>query len=202
MNHPFAELPRPLLERMSYLEQRDSQDRQDGTARLKRLRQVPPETGMLLALLAASAPQGPMVEIGTSGGYSALWLSIALQRPGAQLVTFELLPEKAELARETFEKAGVSSKVQLINGDARGHLSSFEGIGFAFLDCEKEMYTELYEELVPRLASGGILVADNTISHQEDLAGFIEQARQDARVDMAILPVGKGLLVCVKREAE
>lgn len=202
MTHLFADMPKPLQERMSYLEARDAKDRDDGTPHLKRLRQVPPETGMLLALLAASAPDGALIEVGTSGGYSALWLSLAIQRPGVQLITFELLREKAEIARETFEKAGVGNKVQLINGDARGHLSSYEDIGFAFMDCEKEMYAELYEEFVPRLARGGLLVADNAISHQDDLASLIAHARQDARVDMSVLPVGKGLMVCVKRETE
>ncbi|MCW5874791.1 MAG: O-methyltransferase [Anaerolineales bacterium] len=199
MSYLFADLPKPLLERMSYLEARDGKDRQDGTPRLKRMRQVPPETGMLLALLAGSAPEGALIEIGTSGGYSALWLSLAVQRAGTQLVTFELLPEKAEIARETFEKAEVGNKVQLINGDARGHLSSYEGIAFAFVDCEKEMYAELYEEIVPRLAAGGILVADNAISHADDLAALLQRARADERVDMTVLPVGKGLMVCVKR---
>ncbi len=202
MTHLFAELPKPLQERMSYLEARDAKDRQDGTPHLSRLRQVPPETGMQLALLAHSAPDGARIEVGTSGGYSALWLSLGITRPGVQLITFELLREKAEIARETFEKAGVGNKVQLINGDARGHLSSYEGIGFAFIDCEKEMYTELYEEIVPRISSGGLLVADNAISHAADLAALLARARADERVDMTVLPVGKGLLVCVKREIE
>lgn len=200
MKDMLTQLPKPMQERMAYLEQRDQQDRQDGTPQHKRLRQIPPETGVLLALLAASAPEGALVEIGTSAGYSALWISLAIQRPGVQLVTFELLREKAELARETFDKAGVGNKVQLVNGDARGHLSEYDSIAFTFMDCEKEMYRELYDELVPRLVSGGLLVADNFTSHQDALHGLLEQARQDARVDANVLPVGKGLLVCVKRE--
>jgi predicted O-methyltransferase YrrM len=196
----FTDIPKPVLDRMAYLEERDRRDRQDGTAHLKRLRQVPPETGMLLALLAASAPSGQMVEIGTSGGYSALWLSLAAKQRGDMLATYELLHDKAELARETFDKAQVQANVQLVNGDARGHLSDYESIAFAFLDCEKEMYAEFYGEIVPRLKPGGMLVADNVISHKEDLAQFVTAARKDKSVDTAVLPVGKGLLVCVKLE--
>ncbi len=197
----FTEIPKAMQDRMQVLEARDARDRKDGTPNLKRLRQVPPETGMLLAILAASAPAGQMLEIGTSGGYSALWLSLAAKRRGDKLVTFELLPEKAELARETFDKAQAWDQVDLVHGDARGHLKDYEEIAFCFLDAEKEMYTEFYKEVVPSLKPGGLLVADNVISHKEALAKFVEQARKDKSVDAAVLPVGLGVLVCVKREA-
>jgi caffeoyl-CoA O-methyltransferase len=197
----FTEIPKPVLDRMNYLEERDARDRKDGTPQLKRLRQIPPETGMLLAILAASAPRGAILEIGTSGGYSGLWLSLACKQRNEKLITFELLHDKAELARETFAKAQVEDWVELVNGDARSHLKDREEIAFCFLDVEKEMYLEIYKEIIPRLLSGGILVADNVISHKADLAEFIEYARDDASVDAAILPVGKGLLVCTKRSA-
>lgn len=197
----FSEITKPMQDRMAYLEEWDAKDRQDGTPNLKRLRQVPPESGLLLALLAASAPKGQMVEIGASGGYSGLWLSLAARRRGDRLVTYELLPDKTEIARQTFEKAQVGDVIQLVHGDARGHLDEYEELAFVFLDCEKEMYPEFYAEIVPRLLPGGLLVADNVISHKEALESFVEHARKDARVDAAMLPVGKGLLVCVKREA-
>src|SRR3990170_2328377 len=194
----FSELPKPVQERMAYLEQRDARDRQDGTPNLKRLRQVPAETGMLLALLAASAPRGPVVEIGTSAGYSALWLVLACQQRGDKLITYELLPEKAELARETFARAKVEDRVELVNGDARSKLKDYDEIAFCFLDAEKEMYAELYALVVPRLLPGGLLVADNVISHRDELQDFVKTARKDKTVDAAVLPVGKGLLVCAK----
>jgi len=200
MPHFLLDIPKPVLDRMHFLEEQDERDRQNDTPQLKRLRQVPAETGMLLAILAASAPAEQIVEIGASGGYSALWLSLACKQVGAQLTTFELLPEKAELARETFEKAQVGDWVQLVHGDARGHLSSYEKISFCFLDAEKEMYTEFYALVAPRLVPGGLLVADNVISHAEDLAKFLDTARKDEQVDAVVLPVGKGLLVCRKRE--
>jgi predicted O-methyltransferase YrrM len=196
----FSEIPKPMLDRMQYLEDRDRKDRNDGTPHLKRLRQIPPETGMLLALLASSAPRGTMIEIGTSGGYSTLWLSLAAKERREKLITFELLHDKADLARETFDKAQAWDQVELVNGDARGHVGDYDGMAFCFLDCEKEMYAEFYKEVVPLLVPGGILVADNVVSHKDDLADFVNAARKDKSVDAAVLPVGKGLLVCVKRE--
>jgi len=201
MKPAFSELSKTVQERMAYLEQRDARDRHDGTPNLKRLRQVPAETGMLLALLAASAPRGPVVEIGTSAGYSALWLVQACQQRGDKLVTYELLPEKAELARETFARAKVEDRVELVNGDARSKLKDYDEIAFCFLDAEKEMYAELYALAVPRLLPGGLLVADNVISHRDELQDFVKTARKDKTVDAAVLPVGKGLLVCAKLES-
>jgi predicted O-methyltransferase YrrM len=196
----FNEIPKPVLDRMNYLEERDARDRKDGTPHLKRLRKISAETGVLLAILAASAPRGAVLEIGTSGGYSALWLSLACKQRGDRLTTFELLPDKAELARETFAKAQVEDRVELINGDARSHLKDWDEIAFCFLDAEKEMYLEVYKDIVPRLLPNGMLVADNLISHKEELAEFVEYARGDQSVDAAVLPVGKGLLVCTRRE--
>jgi caffeoyl-CoA O-methyltransferase len=62
------------------------------------------------------------------------------------------------------------------------------------------MYLEFYDLVVPRLTPGGLLVADNVLSHAEQLHNFVEGARRDHRVDAAVLPVGKGLLVCIRRE--
>jgi predicted O-methyltransferase YrrM len=195
----LEEIPKPILDRMKELEAIDARDRTDGTPMLQRLRQVPPETGMLLAILAASAPEGDVLEIGASAGYSALWLSLAGAERGKPLVTFELLPEKAELARATFEQAKVGAFVEFVHGDARGHVADYEKIAFCFLDAEKEMYEDLYNLIVPNIVKGGLLVADNVISHEEDLKKFVEKVGKDKAVDSVILPVGKGLLVCRKK---
>jgi len=199
MKELFTDIPKPVAERMKALEERDTKDRGDKTPKLKRLRQIPPESGAVLATLAATAPEGPMLEIGTSGGYSALWLSLANRLRGEKFVTFELLPEKAELARETFSKAEVGEYVELVHGDARGHISDFENIAFCFLDAEKEMYEEFFELVVPKLVEGGLLVADNAKSHEKELAKFFNKAEQDESVDTLMLNVGKGLLICSKK---
>jgi predicted O-methyltransferase YrrM len=149
-------------------------------------------------LLVAGAPQGPILEIGTSAGYSTLWLAVAAQAVGRKVVTFEVLPEKVKLARETFHAAGVEDTVQLIAGDARTHMAYYYNLAFVFLDAEKEIYGDCYELVVPRLVQGGLLVADNAINHRETLAPMLERALGDERVDALIVPIGKGELVCRK----
>jgi caffeoyl-CoA O-methyltransferase len=195
----FYNIPPAMQARMSELERIDARDRTDGTTRLRRLRQIPPQTGRFLALLAANTPAGEWVEIGASAGYSTLWLALAaLQRPGQKIVTFEMLPEKAAMARETFAAAQVEDRVELIEGDARATLDAREGISFCFLDAEKDSYLECYELVVPKLVSGGLLVADNALNHREALGGFLQRAQIDPRVDALIVPIGKGELICRK----
>jgi caffeoyl-CoA O-methyltransferase len=194
----FHKIPPSILDRMKVLEEQDRRDRKDGTDRLKRLRQIPPETGRFLALLAAGAPEGDLVEIGTSAGYSALWLSLACRCSGRKLTTFEILPDKATLARETFRAAGVEDVVNLVGGDALPALEKMGNIAFCFLDAEKEIYGKCYELVVPRLVRGGLLVADNAINHRETLQPMLDRALADERVDALIVPIGKGELVCRK----
>ncbi len=194
----FNDIPKEMMDRMQQLEQMDSQDRADGTGRMQRLRQIPPETGKFLALLAAGAPEGKFIEIGTSAGYSAMWLALACMQTGRKLTTFEVLEEKAALARETFKLTGIEDVVELVVGDAREHLPTIDGISFCFLDAEKEVYADCYEAVAAKLVPGGILVADNAISHGKELRPVLDRALNDDRVDALIVPIGKGELLCRK----
>jgi predicted O-methyltransferase YrrM len=184
---------------MQYLEQIDAIDREDGTSRLHRLRQIPPDTGKFIALLAANSPSGRMIEIGTSGGYSTLWLALVCEELGRRVTTFEILPAKSIIARETFQVTGCDRVVDFIEGDARKYISQYEDIAFCFLDAEKEIYGECYDLVVPRLVKGGLLVADNAISHQEALKPMFSRVLGDERVDSVIVPIGKGEFVCRKK---
>lgn len=195
----FHAIPSEVLERMHDLEQRDRADRSDGTSRLDRLRQIPAETGRFIALWAASAPDGAVIEIGASAGYSALWLSLACRATARKLTTFEILPQKAALARETLSRAGVGDLVTLVEGDFLDHVGELGSIGFCFLDAEKEVYAACYDLVVPRLVPGGLLVADNAISHREALQPMIDAALADERVDALVVPIGKGELVCRRK---
>ncbi len=183
---------------MHALEKQDAQDRADGTPRPQRLRQIPPETGKMLALLCAGAPSGGVLEVGASGGYSSLWLTLACIERSDHLTTFEIHEEKVARAKETFKAAEVSGRIQLIHGDARHVIAGYSNVAFCFLDAEKEIYLEIYEQVVPNLVPGGILVADNAISHATELAEFIAHTQKDPRVDALVVPIGKGVLVCRK----
>ena len=195
----FHDIPGAMRARMAQLEEIDARDRRDGTARLERLRQVPREVGRFVALLAAGAPPGRWIEIGTSAGYSTLWLALACREAGARVTTFEVLDAKAALARETFALAGVDDVVEFVHADVREHLAGLDGIAFCFLDSEKADYGELYEAVVPRLVPGGLLVADNAVGFEDVMQPMLDGARADARVDAVLVRFLTGQLICRKR---
>lgn len=195
----FHHIPPAMLARMQALEQIDSRDRHDGTPDDWILRQIPPETGRFIALLAANTPPGNWLEIGTSAGYSTLWLALACRQTGRQISTIELMDHKVALARETFRLAGVEDIVTLIHGDALTQIQAFGQLSFCFLDAYNRIYADCYETLVANLVPGGLLVADNAVSHGELLQPVIVRALSDERVDAMIFPIGKGELICRRR---
>jgi predicted O-methyltransferase YrrM len=181
--------------RMAELEAIDRRDRTDGTPLFERLRQIPAETGRFIAILAAAAPPGAIVEIGTSAGYSTMWLALAARASQRRVVTFEVNPSKAELAAATFRSAEIDDVVDGITGDAAAHLDMVGPIGFCFLDAEKQDYGAFYEAVVERLVPGGILTADNVISHRTTLQAVVDHAQDDPRLDTVTVPIGSGVLL-------
>jgi predicted O-methyltransferase YrrM len=197
----FAAIPDPILRRMRELEARDARDRQDGTPRLERLRQVPPATGRFLAILAATAPAGQWVEIGASAGYSAMWIALAARERGARLITFEILAEKARLARETIALAAIGDAVDLREDDAVAGLDAIDGVGFCFLDAEKDVYLRCWNRLRPKLVAGALVLADNVISHRDEMREFLDAIEKDSGVDAVVVPIGMGVLVARRRSS-
>ncbi len=194
----FRDIPNKIQSQMRRLEEIDSADRIDGTSHIKRLRQIPPETGKFIALMAAIAPDGKIIEIGTSAGYSSLYLSLACRPKNTKLISFENSIDKAALAKETFRLAGVDDIIELVIGDAREYLDDYSDIAFCFLDADKDVYRDCYESIVPNMVADGILIVDNVISHADQLQPFTDYALGDRRVDALIVPIGKGELFCRK----
>ncbi|MCU0485154.1 MAG: O-methyltransferase [Anaerolineales bacterium] len=194
----FHNISKAMLDRMQELEVRDVLDREDGTPKDFRLRQVPPETGRFLALMTAAAPAGQVLEVGTSGGYSGMWLGLACRARGDRLITFDILEYKVAWARETFRLAQIEDSVEVVHGDALELLPHYPQVAVCFLDTEKEFYQPCYDLVVPHLVPGGLLLADNAITHADELASFLVNAQNDPRVDALVVPVGKGVLLCRK----
>jgi len=191
-------IPELVKKRMKYLEKIDAEDRINGTPRMERLRQIPPETGKFLSILAAGAANGEFIEIGTSGGYSTMWIALACIERGIKVKTFEILEKKIRLAKETFRESKMANYVELVEGDARDFLKEEKNISFCFLDAEKEVYADCYDLIIPNMVKGGLLVADNAINFYDVLKPMIDKALSDERVDALIVPIGKGELLCRK----
>ena len=182
------------------LEEEDRRDRVDGTSRSLRLRAVTPEVGRFLHVLVKLAGALRILEVGTSCGCSTIWLATAARETGGGVTTLELDPAKIERARLNFAAAGVDDIVTVVEGDAHKTLRTLRGpFDFAFLDAEKEIYRDLLEPLIALLRPGGALVADNVLSHAEDLATFREAAESHPKLECVLVPIPRGELMCRKR---
>ncbi len=194
----FHAIPPAMARRMAVMQEEDAEQRRQGLPRERRYCQVPPVTGRFLALLCASAPAGVAVEVGTSAGYSAMWLSLACKLHDRRLLCFEKSAYKAGIARETFALSGIADQLELFVGDAREGLSDVQDIGFAFLDAEKSEYGDYFELCLARTVPGGVFACDNITSHESQLADFRAAVEADPRVDALMVPIGKGVLVARK----
>lgn len=149
--------------------------------------------------LALATQARVIVEVGTSGGYSTLWIAVAARSNAGRVTTYEVDPAKVELAASTFADAGVSDIVDLRHEEGRAGLPSFAGTAdLVFLDAEKEDYESFLTPAVEALRVGGTLVADNLLSHAEDLEGFRRAALEHPRLSGLVVPIGRGELVAVK----
>jgi len=104
------------------------------------------------------------------------------------------------MAKETFELSKTTETIALIEGDALEYLVDIKNISFCFLDAEKEIYQDCYDLVIPRMCAGGIFIADNAINHASTLQPMIDYALGDQRVDGVVVPVGKGVLYCRKKD--
>lgn len=162
------------------------------------LRSVSEDVGRCLSLLAMSAPSGAFLELGSSGGYSSLWLSLAARTRGVTLRTVDLNEKKVALARQNISSAGAADVVQVFHGDAFDYANRFDKLAFYFSDIEPpELNGKIYELVVPRLVPGGWLVIDNVTSPRIQTE-LLNRAENDPRVDSMLLPFPKGDLICRK----
>jgi predicted O-methyltransferase YrrM len=165
--------------------------------RLARWRNVEPETAELLSVLVRGSGARRVLEVGTSNGYSTLWLADAVEAAGGTLVSLEVLPERTALATGNLATAGLSEVADLLTADAGPALTSFEdaAFDFVFLDAERPAYVAYWPDLVRILAHPGLLVVDNAISHAEEMADFREVVSADERVESSLVPIGAGVLL-------
>jgi caffeoyl-CoA O-methyltransferase len=143
----------------------------DDVYRRQRYLSVPEADGRLLRVLAESSGARNAVEVGTSTGYSGLWLLLALAATGGHLTTFEINRGRHEMARANFNEAGVLSHATLVLGDAHAEVARLKGpVDVAFIDADKEGYLDYLQKLLPLVRAGGLVVAHNMASPPPDPA--------------------------------
>jgi caffeoyl-CoA O-methyltransferase len=167
--------------------------------------------GRLLQWLMLSVGAHKVVEIGALAGYSGIWMARALPDDG-KLYTVEVSSKHAQVARASFERAGLDGKVELVQGEARVMLDKLRDKGpfdFVFIDADKESYGAYLNWAVDNLRSGGIVAAHNAYRHggvvdpQNDgdraMRDFLEQLATDDRLDSMVIPLGDGMAVGLRK---
>jgi predicted O-methyltransferase YrrM len=171
------------------------------TERPRRMLNITPDTGRLLWILVRAARATRILEVGTSNAYSTIWLADAARATGGRVVTLESDPAKARLARENLGRAGVAAWVEVREGPAADTLAALPGpFDLVFLDADRASYRLYLELAVPKLVPGGLLVADNVVSHRAELEDYLARVRSDPALFSVTLPVGKGEEVSFKLE--
>ncbi len=163
----------------------------------RRLRAVGPETGRLLNILAKSLKAPTILELGTSFGYSGIWLAEAARASGGRLISMELHAYKTEFAREMAGKAGLSEHIDFQVGDAVEMIRALPGgVDFVLVDLWKDLYIPCLEAFYPKLNPGAIVVADNMfMPGNEDVKRYGEAVRAKPGITSVLLPVGSGIEV-------
>lgn len=156
------------------------------------------DTGEFLAVMVKSIFAKQILEIGTSNGYSTIWLASALQS-GGKVTTIESNPEKIEEARTNFAKANISSLVTILEGDAVRLIDDIaDKFDMVFLDAERSIYPKIVNGIVRLTRSGGIIIFDNAISHRIELEPIVAYFSQRELYTTCLVPVGKGEFVIHK----
>jgi predicted O-methyltransferase YrrM len=142
-----------------------------------------------------------ILEIGTSNGYSAIWLAMGARRTGGHVTTLEIDDTRAQLARENFRVAGVEPQVTLVHGDALKEIPKLEGpFEVVFIDAWKADYVKYLEMTLPMVPPGGVILAHNTRNLRDALTEFIEKVRTHPQLETRFVEAGPGgFSVSVKR---
>jgi predicted O-methyltransferase YrrM len=157
---------------------------------------VPVPDGKALRLLTEAAGAKNVVEIGTSTGYSGLWLCLALRSTGGHLTTFEIDHQRASMAREHFKEAGVEKLVTIIEGDAHEQVSTLKGpIDVAFIDADKGGYVDYLTKLLPLVRPGGLILAHNV----DMVADYMKAVTTSAELETILYMEGGGLAITLKK---
>jgi predicted O-methyltransferase YrrM len=167
--------------------------------RLARFRNVEPQTAELLGVLVRAARAVRVLELGTSNGYSTIWLADGVEAAGGSLTSVEIEPARTAMARANLERAGLAA--ELVTGDAGEALrASADGAwDLVFLDAERPAYAGYWPDLVRALRPcGGLLAIDNAVSHAAEVAEVTALIEAEPAVTTTRIPVGAGVRLVVR----
>jgi predicted O-methyltransferase YrrM len=183
---------------LARLEAEDADERARGLPPEQRGRAVAPTTGRFLFSLVAPQTDCEVLEIGGGRGYSSIWLGAGVRYLGGRVLSLEGDPEAAARWRENVREAGLEEWVELLEGDALELLAAIDDVfDLAFLDGEKAQYEAYFALARERVEPGGLVVADNVLSHPDELGGYVEARQADPGLLSVTVPLDRGLELSV-----
>jgi predicted O-methyltransferase YrrM len=179
---------------LARLEQEDAAERERGVARELRSRAVAPTTGRFLFALVAPQNACEVLEVGGSRGYSTIWLAAGVRILGGRVISIENDPAKCEAWRRNVAEAGLEEWADLVEGDAFERVPEIADIfDVVFIDAEKDDYEALFALARPKLEPGGLVVADNVLSHEDALGAYSDARQADPTLVSVTVPLDRGL---------
>ena len=183
---------------LTRLEAEDAEERERGVARELRSRQVARTTGQFLFALVSPQWDCEVLELGGSRGYSTIWLAAGVRYFGGRVLSLEADPAKCEAWRRNVAEAGLEEWAELVEGDAFEALPEIQDVfDVVFIDAEKEDYERLFELARDKVEPGALFVADNVVSHAEDLAAYSAARQADPALESVTIPLDRGLELSV-----
>ena len=168
-------------------------------SRSDKMLNITPDTGEFLLLLVRALQAKRVLEIGTSNGYSTLWLAEAVRPLGGTVTTLELSPKKFELAKANVERSGLQAWIQQELANAGEFLrQSSQTFDLIFLDSERVEYPRWWPDLQRVLKQGGLMVVDNAVSHAQEIEPFVELVDQTSGYITSLVLLGKGEWLILK----
>ncbi len=191
---------RTLLQELAEAGQQNDVQQQE---RRNKMLNLEPETAQLLSILIRNGSRKNLLEIGTSNGYSTIWLAWATHLFGGHVISIDRDMHKQALADENLQRAGLRQAVELICGDATEIVASLAGpFDCVFFDADRLSAPAQLKSLIPKLTSDALVLADNALSHPEEIAGYLESVKDSMLFDHLIIPVGKGLSVAYRNSQD
>jgi len=170
------------------------------TERPRMMLNLEPASAQLLSILVRASGVTRAVEVGTSNAYSTIWLAWSLAPAGGRIISIDRNPEKHVLARENLQRANLQDRVELRTGDAAELVRQLTGaFDLVFLDADRRKFPEILQILLPKLAPKALVIADNVLSHPEEIAEYLQMISSLADFQHTTVPVGKGLSIAYRR---
>ena len=160
---------------------------------------IAPENGQFLSILIQSIKAQNILEVGTSNGYSTIWLAAALKETGGKLITLEFDPKRAEEAQGHLREAGLDHIVEVRIGNALDEIPKCDTtFDLVFLDAEKDEYRRYLELALPSIRSGGLIVADDTVTMRDEMPDYVEFVFNTPMLHSVDIPLDDGVILSYK----